>query len=104
VRYLAGCGREARELEEFFDSEKINADAILYHFKRSKIDMDDDVYRGIIYFLNDEYKNKPGSLTMLYNAKNKIIAGLPPVTMENVIDRYCYIYKFYTKLLIEGGY
>jgi hypothetical protein len=104
VRYLARLDREARELAEFLDSEKITADMVLYHFKRHKIDMDDDVYRGIVYFLNDEYKNKPGSLTMLLNAKSKIIAGLPPVTKETTIDYCCYIYKFYAKLLVEGGY
>jgi hypothetical protein len=103
ARYLARLDREARELAEFLDGEKTIADAILHHFKQHKIDIDDDVYRTIVYFLNDEYKNKPGSLTMLLNAKSKIIAGLPPVTKETTIDCYSYIYKVYAKLLVEGG-
>jgi hypothetical protein len=103
ARYLARLDREARELEEFLDSEKTTADALLCYFKRTKKDMDEDLYRGVAYFLNDEYKNKPGSLTMLYNAKSKIIASLPPVTKEMAIEYCCYIYKFYARLLIEEG-
>jgi len=91
-------------LDEFSAHEIEWANDLLLWYRCKKIDMPDDEYRGVSFFLNKEFRNKPGSLTLLYQTFLRCEAELPVGTKEMAFDLLRFRYKMYAAVLEKGGY
>ena len=91
-------------LGEFVEHEIEWADDLLKWFQRKNLDMPFDEYRGVSYFLNKEFLNKPGSLTLLYGMYLRCEDDIPEITKENAFDCVRYRYAAYAKALDLGGF
>jgi len=103
-RYNLNIQKQQEKLEEFAAHETEWAGDLLLWYKAKKLDMPFDEYRACAFFLNKEYQNKPGSLTLLYEAYLSCINELPNVTRENAFDILRFQFKLYFKTLVKGGY
>ena len=103
-RYKDNVRKQQRKLEEFAEHEIDWAGDLMYWYSLKKIEMPDDEYRACAFFLNKEYVNKPGSLTLLYEMNLRCHKELPHVTKENAFDILCFQFKMYAKVLQTGGY
>ena len=103
-RYKDNVRKQQRTLEEFAVHETDYADNLMYWYGLKKMDMSDDEYRACAFFLNKEYRNKPGSLTLLYEMYLRFHKELPQVTKENAFDILRFQFKMYAKVLQTGGY
>jgi len=68
------------------------------------MEMPDDEYRACAFFINGEYKGKPGSLTLLYAMYLRCCNELPRVTKEIAFDLLAFRFKNYVMVLKTGGY
>jgi hypothetical protein len=66
--------------------------------------MPPDVYRSVAFFVNREYKNKNGSLYLLFQADERLRKEMPVATVENITELIAYKFKVYTQILEEAGY
>jgi hypothetical protein len=66
--------------------------------------MPEDEYRACAFFTNKEYQQKPGSLTLMYEAYVQSYRELSEATKENAFDILRYRYRLYAKTLKTGGY
>ena len=103
-RYKYNIRRQDKILNEFADHEIEWAGHLITWYKCKKLDMPDDEYRACAFFLNKEFLNKPGSLTLLYEMNLRCHKELPQVTKENAFDILCFQFKMYAKVLKTGGY
>ena len=103
-RYKDRLRKQQQELEEFAAHEIEFADDLLYWYKVRKEDMPDDVYRAYAFFMNREYLNKPGSLTLLYQTYIRCGKELPDATRENAFSLLVFRFKMYALVLSKGGY
>ncbi|AEF86113.1 hypothetical protein TREPR_2262 [Treponema primitia ZAS-2] len=103
-RHLFKTRKERRLLDEFLTDETLMAHTALTLFKTKRIDPPDDVYRGLVYFINEEWKKKPGSLCLLYETKKRVQADMPPAVKEIVFDQVCYFFKVYSAVLAKEGF
>ena len=103
-RYKDNVRKQQRTLEEFAVHETDYADNLMYWYGLKKLDMPDDEYRACAFFVNKEYRNKPGSLTLLYEMYLRFHKELPQVTKENAFDILRFQFKMYAKVLQTGGY
>jgi hypothetical protein len=100
-RYLFKTRKERRLLTEFLHDETMTAKVVLDLFKSKHSDPPDGVYRGLAYFINEEWTKKPGSLCLLYETKNRVQAEMPPVVKETAFDQVCYFFKVYCAVLAK---
>ena len=91
-------------LEEFAKLEFEWSDHLITWYRLKKMDMPDDQYRACAFFQNREYKNKPGSLTLLYQMNRSCLNELPEITNENAFDILCFRYRMYAEVLKKGGF
>ena len=103
-RYRFTVRKQQRILEEFAEHEIEWADHLMHWYRLKKQDMPYDEYRACAFFLNKEFSNKPGSLTLLYEMYLRCHSELPKVTKENAFDLLAYQFKMYAKTLEKGGY
>jgi hypothetical protein len=103
-KYRFKTRKERRILSEFLKDETIMAKAVMDMFRLKHIEPPDDVYRGLAYFINEEWAAKAGSLCLLYETKRRVQADMPPVTKENAIDQVCYVFKMYSAVLAKEGF
>jgi hypothetical protein len=103
-KYLFKTRKERTVLSEFLNEETEMAYTVLNLFKDKHFEMPDDVYRGLAYFINEEWKQKGGSLCLLYETKKHIQKEMPPVTKETALDQVCYFFKMYCAVLTKEGY
>jgi hypothetical protein len=103
-RYLYSLRKQREALEAFADDEEVNSGTLMALYKRKRRDMPDDVYRACAFFINREYLFKRGSLTLLYQAKEKLQKEIKIITKENAVDILCYRYQAYAAVLREGGF
>ena len=103
-KYKESIRKQQRTLEEFAAHEIEWAEHLLDWYKLRSQDMADDEYRAAAFFLNQEYRMKPGSLSLLYQTYNKCFTELPDVTRENAFDILCFRFKIYAAVLKTGGY
>ena len=103
-RYKYSIRKQQRTLEDFAKNEFEWAKDLMtwYRLKKAEIPMDE--YRACAFFLNKEYRTKPGSLTLLYEMNIRFHADLPEVSRENAFDILRWQFKSYTKTLEKGGY
>ena len=103
-RYSYSIRKQQKTLEEFAAHEIEWAGDLLNWYRVIKKDIPDDEYRGCVFFLNREYLQKPGSLTLLYSAYERCWNELPQVTKENAFDLLSFRFKMYSAVLRNGGY
>jgi len=103
-RYNLKIRKQEKILEEFAAHELEWANDLMLWYKIKNLDMPDDEYRACAFFQNREYKNKAGSLTLLYKVYVRCINELPKVTKENAFDLLRFQFKLYAKTLEKGGY
>jgi hypothetical protein len=102
--YLARGKKERDTLIRFVEDNKEYADALLEMYRSNKTVIPDGEYRAAVFFLNDEYENKPGALTALYDISKRLTAELPRVTRETVVDHLKFRFMIFNNILQEGGY
>jgi hypothetical protein len=103
-RYKYNNRKQQKILEEFAEHEIEWAEHLLTWYKLKKVDMPDVEYRACAFFMNREYRNKPGSLTLLYQMYMRCGNELPSVTRENAFDILCFRFKMYAEVLKTGGF
>jgi hypothetical protein len=103
-RYKERLRHEQKALEEFAAHEIEWADDLLLWYRVKKIEMPDDEYRAAAFFKNREYRNKPGSLTLLYSMYQRLMDELPEPTKEIAFDLLVFRYKIYARTLEQGGF
>jgi len=103
-RYQENLNRQKRILDEFIAHETEWANDLIKWFGYKKLDMPDDEYRGCAFFINKEYLNKKGSITLLYQAHLSCNEELPLFTRENAFDLVRYKYRLYAHVLSKGGF
>jgi len=102
--YQFAIRKQQRTLDEFAEYEFEWAGDLMLWYRYKKLDMPDDEYRACAFFRNREYRNKPGSLTLLYQMFVRCNNELPDVTRENAFDILRFKYKMYAKTLEKGGF
>ena len=103
-RYKASIRKQKKILEEFAEYEYEWAGDLMLWYGLKKLDIPDDEYRACAFFRNREYRNKPGSLTLLYQMSVRCINELPNVTKETAFDLLRFRYRMYAAVLTKGGY
>ena len=103
-RYRDSIRKQQKILEEYAEHEYEWAEDLMYWYSLEKLDIPDDEYRACAFFRNREYRNKPGSLTLLYQMYVRCNNELPHVTKEMAFDLLRFRYKMYASVLAKGGY
>jgi hypothetical protein len=103
-RYHDSLRKQRKILEEFVKYEYEWSGDLLYWYRLRNEVIPDDEYRACAFFQNKEYRNKPGSLTLLYQTYVMCNNEIPNVTKETAFDILSYKYKMYAKVLETGGY
>jgi len=103
-RYQEKIQKQQKLLEEFASHETEWANDLILWYRCKKLEMPEDEYRGVSYFLNKEYRNKSGSLTLLYETYLRCERELPQGTKEMAFDLLRFRYKMYSVVLEKGGF
>lgn len=103
-KYLYSLKKQRETLGAFAADEELNSEMLLLYYKQKGRDMPDDVYRSCAFFINSEYRRKPGSLFLLYQTREKLQKEFTEITKENAVDVLCYRYRMYAAMLREGGF
>jgi hypothetical protein len=103
-RYEYSLRKQQNTLDEFAAHEIEWAEHLIYWYRLNKKEMPDGEYRACAFFLNREYRMKPGSLTLLYQTHLRCLDETPKVTKENAFDVLCFRYRMYAEVLKTGGY
>jgi hypothetical protein len=103
-RYNLNVRKQQQSLEEFAEHEFEWSEYLLMWYRCRKEEMPDDVYRAYAFFQNREYKNKQGSLTLLYQTHIQCHKELPTITKENAFDILVYEFRMFAKVLETGGF
>ena len=103
-RYKYSLRKQQKELEEFAAHEIDFADDLKHWYSLKKRDMPDDEYRAVAFFINREYRMKPGSLSLLYKTYLQCFDELPSSTRETAFDLLCFRFKMYAMVLKTGGF
>jgi len=103
-RYRDNLRKQQKTLEEFAARETEWAEDLILWYSINKKEMPDDEYRACAYFINKEYSNKPGSLTLLLLMSQRCADELPSVTKETAFDLLGFRFKMYAQVLRTGGY
>jgi len=103
-KYKERIKKQQRILEEYAEYEYEWAGDLLKWYDAKKKDIPDDEYRACAFFLNREYRSKPGSLTLVYQVYVRCNAELPQVTRENAFDLLRFKFKMYAEVLKKGGH
>ena len=103
-RYHDNLRKQRKTLEEFAEYEYEWSGDLQLWYKIRKEEIPDDEYRACAFFQNREYRNKPGSLTLLYQMYVRCNNELPSVTKEMAFDILRFKYKMYAQVLEKGGY
>ena len=103
-RYKVNIRKQQKTLEEFAVHEIDWAEHLIEWYRINKNEMPDDEYRAVAFFINREYRMKPGSLSLLYKTYMQCFEELPSPTRENAFDLLCFRFKMYTAVLKTGGF
>jgi hypothetical protein len=103
-KYKYKIKKQQNILEEFAEYEYEWAGDLMRWYEVKKIDMPEDEYRACGFFRNREYRNKLGSLTLLYQMWLRCENELPEVTREMAFDILRFKYKMYAEVLKKGGH
>jgi hypothetical protein len=103
-KYWENIRHQQKTLEEFAAREIEWADDLLFWYRLKKLEIPDDEYRAVAFFINKEYLRKPGSLTLLYSIEQRLYEELPKPARETAFDWVAFRYKIYAKTLEKGGF
>jgi hypothetical protein len=103
-RYKEKIHKQQKILEEFAEYEYEWAGDLMLWYDAKKLEIPDDEYRACAFFRNREYRNKLGSLTLLYQMYVRCNNELPVVTREMAFDILRFKYKMYAEVLKKGGF
>ena len=103
-RYQENIRKQQRILEEFAEYEYEWAGDLTLWYRVKKLEMPEDEYRACAFFRNREYRNKLGSLTLLYQMGKRCDSELPKATRENAFDILRFKFKMYARVLGKGGF
>jgi hypothetical protein len=103
-RYNDNIRKQQYTLEDFAKHKTEWAEHLLLWYKLRNEDIPDDEYRACAFFINKEYRNKRGSLTLLYQMQKRCMNDRPKVTKENAFDILRYEYRMFAKVLQTGGF
>jgi len=103
-RYKCSLQKQQKILEDFVTRETEWAEDLIWWYSLNKLEIPADVYRACAFFINKEFTNKPGSLTLLYSMFRRCLDELPPVTRETAFDLLGFRFKTYAVTLKKGGY
>ena len=103
-RYNYNIRKQRKILEEYAEYEYEWSGDLLYWYRVGKEEILDDEYRACAFFQNREYRNKPGSLTLLYQTYVRCNKEITVVTKETAFDVLRYRYRMYAAVLEKGGY
>ena len=103
-KYQEKIRKQQKILEEFAEYEYEWAGDLILWYSVKKKDMPEDEYRACAFFRNREYRNKLGSLTLLYQMHVRCNEELPTVTKELAFDILRFKFKMYASVLEKGGY
>ena len=98
-RYKDKLLKQHNALEEFAEHETEWAENLIWWYRVKKQDMPEDEYRACAFFINREFANRPGSLTLLYDMYQRCCNELPNVTKENAFDLLTFKFRLYAKTL-----
>ena len=103
-RYRDNIRKQQKILEDFAEYEYEWSGDLMLWYRIKKEEMPFDEYRACAFFQNREYRNKPGSLTLLYQMYVRCNRELPTVTKENAFDILRFKYKMFAKVLETVGF
>ena len=103
-RYRDNIRKQQKILEDFAEYEFEWSGDLMLWYRIKKEEMPFDEYRACAFFQNREYRNKPGSLTLLYQMYVRCNRELPTVTKENAFDILRFKYKMFAKVLETVGF
>jgi hypothetical protein len=103
-RYRDNLRKQQKTLEDFAAHEIEWAGDLLLWYRVKHKEIPDDEYRGAAFFINREYRNKPGSLTLAYEMYLRCCKELPLSTRETAFELLAYRFKLYAEVLNSGGY
>ena len=103
-RYRDNLRKQQKTLEEFASHEIEWAENLITWYRLNEKEMPDDEYRAVAFFMNKEYRMKPGSLSLLYKTYIQCFDELPSPTKENAFDVLCFRFKMYAAVLKTGGF
>jgi len=103
-KYLEKIQKQQKTLEEFAEYEFEWAGDLMLWYRAKRLDMPEDEYRACAFFRNREYRNKLGSLTLLYQINVRCNNELPMATRETAFDILRFKYKMFAEVLKKGGY
>ena len=103
-KYKENIRKQEKILKEFAEYEYEWSGDLMLWYDVKKLDIPDDVYRACAFFRNREHRNKPGSLTMLYEMYVRCNNELPEVPRERAFDLLRFKYMMYAKVIEKGGF
>lgn len=103
-KYKSNVKKQQKILDDFAEYEFEWAKDLLKWYGIKKKDMPEEEYRACAFFTNREYRNKLGSLTLLYQMYLRCDKELPETTRENAFDILRFKYKMYAEVLRKGGF
>ena len=103
-KYKEKIRKQQKILEDFAEYEYEWSGDLITWYRVKKLDMPEDEYRACAFFRNREYRNKLGSLTLLYQMNVRCNDELPEVTKELAFDMLRFKYKMYAQVLKTGGF
>jgi len=103
-RYKDRIRKQEKILIDFAEYEFEWAGDLMLWYSAKKLDIPLDEYRACMFFRNREHRNKPGSLTLLYEMYVRCNNELTDVPKELGFDLLRFKYKMYAKVLEIGGY
>jgi len=103
-KYKENIHKQEKILKEFAEYEYEWSGDLMLWYDVKKLDIPDDVYRACAFFRNREHRNKPGSLTMLYEMYVRCNNELPEVPRERAFDLLRFKYMMYAKVIEKGGF
>jgi len=96
--------KQLKTLEDFSAHEIEWANDLMMWYRLRKEEIPFDEYRACAFFINREFDNKPGSLTLLYEMFMRCRSEMPEVTRENAFDLLSYQFRMYAVTLEKGGF
>jgi len=103
-RYRDNIRKQQKALEDFAAHEIEFAEDLIDWYRLRGEDMPDDEYRACAYFINQEFKHRPGSLTLLYEVFMRCLRELPEPTQETAFNLLAFRFRMYAVTLRKGGY
>jgi hypothetical protein len=102
-RYNDRMRKQRRELEEFLAEEKRWCEYLPLWHRINKRELDDEVYRAVLYFRYESYLKAPAALSLLYAAYKSVYEELRKSALREGLEAVIYRFRTYYHLLKKEG-